>query len=147
MISMFSFLTFAHLVGLVLGMGSATAKLTLLMKCRADVEFVPVYLKVARPITRLIIVGLVLLTLSGIGWLLMDFSFTTLLLVKIILVAAIWVLGPVIDNVVEPKFQKLALITGESPSPAFIRIRNQYLALEVIATALFYVIVVIWVLV
>ena len=66
---------------------------------------------------------------------------------KLVLVGAIWVLGPVIDNVVEPKFRQLAPGAGESASPAFIRIRQQYLLLEVIATGLFYVIVVMWVLV
>ncbi len=147
MISMSSFLSLAHLVGLALGVGSATVKLILLVKCKADFAFVPVYLKVAKLITRQIVVGLVLLTLSGIGWLLMAYPFTLLLVVKLILVVMIWVLGPFIDNVVEPKFQKLAPTPGESASSAFIRIQKQYLALEVIATVLFYVIVVIWVLI
>lgn len=62
-------------------------------------------------------------------------------------VGAIWVLEPFIDNVVEPKFQKLAPRPGESASPAFIRIQHHYLLLEAIATGLFYVIVVMWVLV
>lgn len=146
MISISSILFFAHLVGLALGMGSSTVKLILLIKSRADFAFIPNYLKVVRPITRQIILGLVLLTLSGIGWLLMGYPFTPLLVVKIILVLAIWVLGPVIDNVVEPKYQKLAPMPGQPASPEFIRIQKQYLTLEVMATSLFYVIVVIWVL-
>jgi hypothetical protein len=54
--------------------------------------------------------------------------------------------GPFIDNVVEPRFRKLAPVPGESASPAFLRVQRQYLAVEVIATAMFYVIVVMWVL-
>jgi hypothetical protein len=142
-----SFLSLAHLIGLALGVGCATAKLTLLVRCKADHAFVPAYVAVARPITRLIILGLALLTLSGVGWLLLGYPLTPLLVVKLVLVGAIWVLGPVIDNVVEPKFRQLAPGAGESASPAFIRIRQQYLLLEVIATGLFYVIVVMWVLV
>ena len=145
MISWPALLSVAHLVGLALGVGSATVKLVLLLKCRADYAFVPAYITVARVITRQIILGLVLLTLSGIGWLLLGYSFTPLLIVKVVLVAAIWVLGPVIDNVVEPKFYKLAPAPGALPSPPFVRVLKQYLTLEVIATLLFYTIIVIWV--
>jgi hypothetical protein len=70
-----------------------------------------------------------------------------MLVVKLILVGAIWVLGPIIDNVVEPKFKKLAPAPGEAVSPAFSRIQQRYLLLEVVATGLFYVIVVMWMLV
>lgn len=90
--------------------------------------------------------SLALVTLSGIGWLLIGYSLTRLLLVKLVLVGAIRVIGPVIDNVVEPKFVRLASASGESSSPAFLRIQRQYLWLEATATGLFYVIVIIWVL-
>jgi hypothetical protein len=59
-------LLLVHLVGLAIGLGAATAKLVLLFRCRADAAFVPTYLAVVRPITRQIILGLVLLLLSGI---------------------------------------------------------------------------------
>jgi hypothetical protein len=136
-----------HLLGLALGVGAATVKLILLFKCNADYGFVPVYIKVAKPITRQIVLGLILLTLSGIGWLLLGYPFTPRLFVKLIFVVAIWALGPFIDNAVEPKFQKLAPAPDEPTSPEFIRIQKQHLTLEVIATALFYVIIIMWVLV
>jgi len=146
MISWTSFLSLAHVIGLALGLGCATAKLALLARCRTDPAFVPTYIAVTRPITRLIISGLILVTLSGVGWLLAGYSLTRLLLVKLVLVGAIWVLGPVIDKVVEPKFVQLAPGHGESASTAFIRIQRQYLCLETIATGLFYVVVAIWIL-
>jgi hypothetical protein len=142
-----SVLSLAHLIGLALAVGCATAKLGLLVKCKADHAFVPTYIAVARPVTRLIILGLALLTLSGLGWLLIGYPLTPLLVVKLVLVGAIWALGPIIDNAVEPKFQQLAPGPGESAAPAFIQIRRRYLLLEVIATGLFYVIVAMWVLV
>lgn len=64
---------------------------------------------------------------------------------KLALVVAIWVLGPIIDNVVEPKFRDLAPGPGESASPAFVRIQERLL-LEGVATGLFYVIVLLWIL-
>lgn len=146
MTSLPSLLSLAHLVGLALAVGCATAKLALLVRCKADHAFVPTYMAVARPVTRLIVLGLALLTLSGIGWLLIGYQLTPLLVAKLALVGAIWVLGPIIDNVVEPKFQKLAPGAGEPASPAFIRIQQRYLLLEVLATGMFYVIVVMWVL-
>ncbi|HSR29398.1 MAG TPA: hypothetical protein VLY63_02460 [Anaerolineae bacterium] len=143
--SLSSFITLVHLLGLVLGVGAATAKLVLLVKSSTDRAFVPIYLRVARLITRQIIVGMVLLTLSGIGWLLVGYPFTPLLVVKVVLFGVIWVLGPVIDNVVEPRFQKLIPESDQPASPAFIAIQKRYLALEITATLLFYVVIVIWV--
>ncbi len=67
MISLSSLLSVAHLVGLARGVGSATLKLVLLLKCNADHTFVPVYIKVARLITRQIILGLVLLAATTRG--------------------------------------------------------------------------------
>lgn len=144
--SLASLLSFTHLVGLALGVGSATVKLTLLLKSKRDPAFLPVFIAADKSITRLIIIGLVLLTLSGIGWLLVGYSFTSLLVVKLVLVGVIWVLGPVIDNVIRPRFQKLAPGAGESASPAFVQIQQRYVALEVTATGLFYVIIVVWIL-
>lgn len=141
-----SLLSLAHLIGLALGVGSATAKLTLLLRCKNDLGFLPAFIAAARPITRLIILGLALLTLSGIGWLIFGYPFTPLLLGKLALVAAVWVMGPIIDNVVEPKFLKLAPRPGEPASREFLKVQQQYLMLELLATGLFYIIIVMWML-
>jgi len=91
-----------HLLGLALGVRAATVKLALLIKCRTNLDPVPAYVKVSRPITRLIITGLILLTLSGIGWLVTDrYTFSPILITKLALVVALWVLGPVIDTIIE----------------------------------------------
>lgn len=146
MISLGSLLSLAHLVGLVVCVGAATVKLVLLLKSRADAAFVPVYLAVVRPITRLIVLGMVLLTLSGVTWLVLGYALTTRLVVKLALLVAVWVAGAMIDKVVEPRFQRLAPASGQAPSAAFLRAQQQYVALEVTADLLFYVIVVMWVL-
>ena len=138
-------LTLMHLLGLALGLGAATGKLTLLLKTRRDHAFIPVYLQIARPITRLIVLGMILLTVSGIGWLLLGYTFSTVLVVKLILVGVLWLLGPFIDNVAEPKFRKLAPRMGENASVEFLLVQRQYLTVEMIATGTFYVIVVLWV--
>lgn len=136
----------AHFIGLALGIGGGTAKLVLLLRCRSDQALLPAYFAVVRPITRLIILGMVLVTLSGIGWLLLGYPFSTLLVVKLVLVAGVWVLGPVIDNVAEPRFRTLAPGPGTAPSTEFLRAQSRYLTLEVAATGLFYVVLVLWVL-
>jgi hypothetical protein len=140
-----SYLLLVHLVGLAIGLGASTTKLVLLFQCRADGAFVPIYLAVVRPITRQIILGLVLLLLSGIGFMAIGYSFTPRLVTKLVLVAALFVLGPVIDNVVEPRFRVLAPGAGTDASPEFVRVRVQYLVLEALATGLFYAVVIVWV--
>jgi hypothetical protein len=106
---------------------------------------VPVFLQVTRVLTRQIVLGLALLVVSGIGWILIGYPYTPLLITKLVLVGGMFVMGPIIDNVIEPKFKELAPGPGGAPSPEFIRVRSRYLGLEVAATALFYVIVVMWV--
>lgn len=145
MISLTEVLTVVHLLGLALGLGAATAKFMLLIRCRADHAFVAVFLEVTRPLTRQIILGLVLLVVSGMGWIFTGYPLTPLLITKLVLVGALFVMGPIIDHVVEPKFEALAPGMGEAPSPEFIRARARYLGLEMVATAMFYVIVVVWV--
>jgi hypothetical protein len=146
MITLTSLLVTLHLLGLSFGLGASTVKVVLLFRTKSDPAYIPVFTRTSRPITGVIIVGLVLLTLSGIGWLLMGYGFSTRLIVKLILVALIWILGPYIDNVVEPKFNKLAPATGEAASPEFAAVQSQYLVLDTIAGGLFYVIVFMWVL-
>jgi len=138
-----TFLSLAHLVGLSLGVGAATVKLALLAQSNADPSFAATFLKVSKPITRVIVVGLILLTLSGIGWLLLGYRFTPLLVVKVLLVVAVWVLGPYIDRVVEPRFAQLIPQSSEVAAPEFIAAQRRYLAIEAVATVLMYVILLI----
>jgi hypothetical protein len=55
-----------------------------------------------------------------------------------VFVAALWVLGPVIDNVAEPRFAKLVPATGEAVSEEFVRSLARYVGLELLALLLFY---------
>jgi hypothetical protein len=142
MISLWSLLFLTHLVGLALGVGAATVKLTFVLKCVRDYRFAAVYIQVAKPITRLIVVGLVLLTLSGIGWLWSGVPLTRLLTAKLLLVAALWAVGPFIDRVVEPRFRELIPTLGDEPTLAFTRALKRYVTFEAIGTGLFYVITV-----
>ncbi len=146
MISWWFILSLTHLIGLALGVGAATVKLVLLIRCNSNYEFVPVFLKVTKTITRIIVIGLILLTLSGIGWILLGTYFTPLFIIKLFLVGSVWVVGPFIDNAVEPKFKKLAPAPSEQATPEFIRIQKQYLLLEAFATLLFYVITILGIL-
>lgn len=145
--SIVSVIYLLHLIGLSLGMGAATAKTVLLLKCRSDVSFVPAFRAVSKSLTRLIVTGLVLLVASGVGWFFVaGLRMTSPLVVKLALVAAIFVLGPVIDNVVTPKHDRLAPEAGVAPSAEFLTVQRQYVALEVLASLIFYVIAAFWVL-
>ena len=140
-----SLLPVVHFIGLGLAVGAASVKVVLLLKCKSNSAMIPVYLKVVRPITQVLITGIILLTLSGIVWLIDGYPFSTELIVKIVLVALVWILGPIIDNVVEPKFKQLAPASDQSASVEFLAIMKKYLALEIFATALFYMIIIYWV--
>lgn len=146
MASSWSFLLLFHLIGLALGVGCATAKVVLLLKCYRDTAFVPFYLKVMVPLTRMLVLGLILMTVSGIIWLILGYGFPTTMIVKLVFVGALWAVGLLIDNLTEPQFRKLAPAQGEKASDAFILIQKKHLVMEVIGALLFYIIVVLGVL-
>lgn len=132
-------LVLLHLVGLTLGAGAATVKLSLLLRCRSDAKFIAAYLSVSKFITPTIISGMILLTVSGIGlWLVLGTAFAGLFIVKLALVVLLWVIGPIIDKVVEPKFISLAPANGEAVTAEFVVSWRRFVAFEGVATAIFY---------
>lgn len=145
MITLSSLLRIVHLIGLALAVGAATVKVVLLFICKSNPAIITSYLKVVKPITKILILGIILLTISGIGWLITGYPFSTELIIKIILVAVIWVLGPIIDNVIEPKFIKFAPPNGQQISVEFGQIMKRYLMVELTATLIFYIIIIYWV--
>lgn len=141
---MMTLLTVVHLLGLALGLGAASTKTVLLLRCGADPDRIAAYLAVRRPITRVIITGVILLVASGIGFFVVGAPLTGLLVVKLVLVAAILGLGPLIDNVAEPRYVKAAPGPGGTRTPEFAGAQRLYVTFEIIATLLFYVITVLW---
>lgn len=114
-----------HLIALALGVGAATAKNLLLLKCKKDPAFAPAFLKVQGLVTAQIIVGQALLTLSGIAYAyLLGYGFTPRVIVKVVLVAMLWVLGPFIDNAIAPAFRKAVPAAGHPVTPDFARALN-----------------------
>jgi hypothetical protein len=144
MISLSSLLTIAHLIGLIVGVGAATVKVALLLRTLSDPTSIPTYLQVSKPITMHIVFGMIVLTLSGVGFLLTGYPLTRRLTMKLFFVVSLWVLGPVIDNFAEPRYRKLATEGSESVRPAFAQAQRYYISLEIVATLLFYVIIVYW---
>lgn len=135
---MSSFLLLLHLLGLALGVGAASVKLAMVVRSKRDPEFVQAFLESRKLITKFIVLGLVLLTASGIVWLLQGYSWSPTLIAKVVIVGLLWVIGPVIDNAVEPMFERLAPSGGEVPSQEFLKAQRVHLACEVTATALMY---------
>ena len=142
-----TFLSLMHLLGLSLALGASTVKLIILFRCKSDFGYVSVFIRISRHVTKVIITGLILLTLSGIGWLFAGYSFMPVIIVKVVLVGIVWILGPIIDNVIEPKYIKLASESSDAPTISFTGIQNKYLAMEITATGLFYVITILGVLI
>lgn len=127
-----------HLIGFALAVGAATVKLSLVIRLNKHPEHFDQFSKEVKVITRLIITGIVLLILSGIGWVVWDHPLTTLLIIKLLLVAIVLGLGPIIDNVYEPKLVKASPLPNEVPSKDFVHLLKQYLGVEFTATFLMY---------
>ena len=131
--STWQLLTLAHVVGVALALGAALVKVALLFALRADSDM-SLFLRVARPITRLIILGMIVLTASGVGWVMLGREFTPMLVVKIALAVAVWALGPVIDKVVEPRLREA--VEAGPDGAALGQARPRYVAIEIAATLL-----------
>lgn len=143
---MHTYLWLAHLLGLGLAFGAATVKLTLLVKSGDSAERIGAFIGASKTLTKQIVFGMLILTITGIVWLIRGYPLSLLLYVKIAIVAALWVLGPVIGAVIEPRFERLAPATGQEPTSAFLRTKGQYIGAEVIATGLLALVIVLWVL-
>ena len=126
------YLLLVHLVGIALAVGAATVKLNLVMKGSSNPELFSSYFQLVKPITRLLILG--------IGFFVIGTSLSTLLIIKMILVLFMWILGPVIDNVFEPRLQKLVVAHDSTMSASFVHARKQYLLIEALATGVMYII-------
>lgn len=135
-----------HVIALTLAAGAALVKLLLVFRCKKDYTFYTDYFKVAPLLSKLIITGMILLTLSGITWIITGYALEPLLIVKIIIVTAIWIIGPIIDNRAEPRVEKLFPSPGVEPSAEFVGAQQQHLQLEIIATILMYAALIIGVL-
>jgi len=85
-------------------------------------------------------IGLILLTLSGIGCVILGTAFTPLFIARLALLVILWLLGLFIDNVIEHKFEKHAPVEDESMTSGFARIQKQHLAIKALTTLVFYVI-------
>ncbi len=127
-----------HLAGLALGGGAAAVKVALLLRARRDQAFVPAYFAVAKIVTGLIVLGMAILTVSGgVRMWLYRPHLTSAMTVKLVIVLALWVLGPVMDKVIEPPAERLAPGPGEARSPAFIAAQGRHLRFEWLMISLF----------
>lgn len=139
-------LTIAHLIGVALGIGAGTVKFILLVQARRDTTRISTYLAVAPAITKVILIGMGLLIISGLAWLVTGYPLSGWLIAKLVMVAAIIAMGATLDKVVEPKFRGLAPLAGVAATPAFARAHGRYLTIEFAATGLFYAITIYWLL-
>ncbi|MDH4184611.1 MAG: hypothetical protein OEV92_10340 [Nitrospinota bacterium] len=134
-----------HLLGLAMAVGVGAAKVLLLIKCYKDHTLLHSYFKLVKAMTGMLIVGFILLTLTGIAWIATGYPFTLLLGIKVALVVVVWILGPYIDNVAEPALVKLTPAPGAQPSPEFLAAQKKHLVLETVAEGLFVLIIILWV--
>ena len=73
MAKLFILLMLIHLIGLAFGLGAATVKLTLLFKYKSNYAFLPSYFEISKVVTKYIVLGMILLTLSGIGFIIIGY--------------------------------------------------------------------------
>jgi hypothetical protein len=85
----------------------------------------------------------VLLTVSGIGWLVRGYPLTPLLTVKLLLVGLIWALGISMDKVFEPRFIQRIPKPGSPQSLEFASAAKLHLVLDTCAALLMYIVMII----
>lgn len=131
-----------HLFGLAFGVGAVTVNLILMMKSRSNKEFAPVFMKASKSIATLVFLGLILLTLSGIGFAALGYPEKQLLLVKHVLIAVLWGNGLFVVFSLSPKLTKLAPKPGQPPTQEFLSIQRQVQVMGILGIILWYTITV-----
>jgi hypothetical protein len=134
-----SLFIFIHIVGLAFGLGGVTVNFALMIKARFDKELASIMSKVSKTIGPLIFLGLVLLTISGIGFVRLGYPLTRTLIVKLHLVAVLWMEGLLISYI-SLKLGRLAPKLGEPPSLKFLSTRRKMQALAAVGLVLWYTI-------
>ncbi len=131
-----------HLFGLAFGVGAVTVNLILMMRSRSNKDFAPVFMRASKPIAMLVFLGLILLTLSGIGFAALGYLEKQLLLAKHILVAVLWVNGLFVMFSLSPKLIKLAPKPGQPLKQEFLSIQRQVQVMGTLGIILWYTITV-----
>jgi hypothetical protein len=133
-----SLLPVVHLLGLALATGAATVKAAMAFRALREPDFVRNFLSSRKLVAKFIILGLILVTVSGIAWIVQGYPWSALLIAKVVIVVLMWVVGPIIDNVLEPRLEKLAPAGGQAPSSEFAAQQRTHLGAEIAATILMY---------
>lgn len=127
---------FVHLIGLAFGVGGVTANAILMIKTRSNKEFTPIIMKAVVLIGKLVFFGLVLLTVSGIGFLYLGYPLARLT-VKLFLVGALWIEGPLVHYFTS-RLAKLVPNPSQPASPEFLSIKRKTQVIGMIGVILWY---------
>ena len=140
----FEIVRILHDIATAWGVGGVTIAFLLLLKGDRDKELAPIIRNKLMPlISKVIMIGLLLLIVSGIGllyltpWPLGDFY-----LIKHIFVVALLCVGISMGAYVMPRRNKLAPTPGNPPSKEFLKFKRLARALHLVNLILWYVITV-----
>ena len=130
---------FIHFIGLAFGLGGATVASLISAKAEKDKEVSSAFIKIMPPISKLIMLGLILLIVSGIA---ITFLVTwpinyVNLIIKHVLVILIVVIG-IITGVKSKKIMKLVPKKGGQISLNFMKAKHQIKVLSIINLILWY---------
>jgi uncharacterized membrane protein len=130
---------FIHFIGLAFGLGGATIAAIISRKADRDKDIAIASMKIMPSISRLIVLGLIFLIISGIAlpffikWPLNK----EMLVVKHILVILIVVFGMILGKN-SKKISKLAPRGNEKPSQEFLKIKKKIKIISLINLILWY---------
>lgn len=130
---------FIHFLGLAFGLGGATIAAIISSKAEKDKDISKALIKIMPSISKLIMLGLLLLIISGIA---LPFYIKwpmnqQLLIIKHVLVVWIIIIGVFIGR----KFKKMSRtipIGKEKPKPEFLKAKKQVKILSIINLILWY---------
>ena len=134
-----------HLIGLSWGVGGATLGLLLMVISERNPEMKPHVSKILPTITRLIMVGIILLGISGVVLQLVIggnyYSEHWILGLKHVVAAVLLIIGILMAAKVGPKMQRLAP-KGGPPSKEFLKTKKLAMIGGITNTILWYVLVI-----
>jgi len=134
-----------HLIGLCWGVGGATLGLLLMVISERNPEMKPHVAKILPTNTRLIMLGIILLGISGVALQLVIggnyYSAHWILGLKHVVAAVLLTIGILMAAKIGPKMQRLAP-KGGPPSGEFLKTKKLAMILGITNTILWYVIVI-----
>ena len=137
-------LRYIHLISMAFGVGGSTLAMIISRKIDKNPEIAPIIMELIKPVSKLIRLGLILLILSGLGFMVLGskgYIYQPFFLAKMLTVSIISINAILMKFVLNPKLRKLIKKSGSKSSPELLKVKKYIKLSNIISLVAWYLVV------